>query len=111
MGWFARLALDEPDAIQLLTPCDEGEELRGLFDPTPANPGLALVLEKERQLAGFGDQASLSRLRAHLNRGESINFHELTIEAIPADAPTVETASGQGWIITRPTYRFLIFER
>jgi protein-L-isoaspartate(D-aspartate) O-methyltransferase len=112
MGWFARLALDEPDAIQLLTPGDrDEEELRGLFDPTPANPGLALVLEKERQLAGFGDQASLSRLRAHLNRRQSIVFHELTIEAIPADAPTVETASGQGWIITRPTYRFLIFER
>jgi protein-L-isoaspartate(D-aspartate) O-methyltransferase len=111
MGWFARLALDEPDALQLLTPGDENEELRGLFDPTPTNPGLALVLEKERQLAGFGDQASLSRLRAHLNRGESINFHELTIEAIPSDAPTVETASGQGWVIARPTYRFLIFER
>jgi protein-L-isoaspartate(D-aspartate) O-methyltransferase len=111
MGWFARLALDEPDALQLLTPGDENEELRGLFDPTPTNPGLALVLEKEQQLAGFGDQASLSRLRAHLNRGESINFHELTIEAIPSDAPTVETASGRGWVIAPPTYRFLIFER
>jgi protein-L-isoaspartate(D-aspartate) O-methyltransferase len=111
MGWFARLALDEPDAIQLLTPGDEDEELRGLFDPTPTNPGLALVLERERQLAGFGDQASLSRLRAHLIRGESIVFHELTIEAIPSDAPTAETAPGQGWVIARPAYRFLIFER
>jgi protein-L-isoaspartate(D-aspartate) O-methyltransferase len=112
MGWFARLALDETDAIQLLVPGDgDGEELRGLFDPTPTNPGLALVLPSEGQLAGFGDQASLSRLRAHLNRRTSINFHQLTIEAIPADAPTAETAPSQGWVITRPAYRFLLSER
>jgi hypothetical protein len=111
MGWFARLALDEADAIQLLAPGDEDEELRGLFDPSPTNPGLALVLEEERQLAGFGNPASLSRLRAHLIRGESIMFHEVTIEAIPSGAPTLKTASGRGWVIARPTYRFLVFER
>jgi SAM-dependent methyltransferase len=66
LGWFARLALDEPDAIHLLAPGDgDEEERRGLFDPTPTNPGLALVLQNEGRLAGFGDQASLSRLRAH----------------------------------------------
>jgi protein-L-isoaspartate(D-aspartate) O-methyltransferase len=112
MGWFARLALDEPDAIQLLVPGDgDEEELRGLFDPTPTNPGLALVLEKEGRLAGFGDQALLSRLRAHLHRRESIVFHELTIEAIPSDAPTAEPALGHEWVLTRPAYRFFISER
>ena len=112
MGWFARLALDEPDAIQLLASGDgDEEELRGLFNPTPTNPGLALVLPSEGQLVGFGDQASLSRLRAHLSRRQSINFHELIIEAIPADAPTAETAPSHGWVITRPAYQFLISER
>jgi protein-L-isoaspartate(D-aspartate) O-methyltransferase len=112
MGWFARLALDEPVAIQLLVPGDgDEEELRGLFDPTPTNPGLALVLEKEGRLAGFGDQALLSRLRAHLHRRESIVFHELTIEAIPSDAPTAEPALGHEWVLTRPAYRFFISER
>jgi protein-L-isoaspartate(D-aspartate) O-methyltransferase len=111
MGWFARLALDEPEAIQLLAPGDgDEEELRGLFDSTPTSIGLALVLPSERQLAGFGDQASLSRLRAHLTRRKSINFHELTIEAIPADTPTAATAPSHGWVITRPAYRFLVFE-
>jgi protein-L-isoaspartate(D-aspartate) O-methyltransferase len=112
MGWFARLALDEPDAIQLLAPGDgDEEELRGLFDPTPTNPGLALVLQDEGQLAGFGDQASLSRLRAHLHRRESIVFPELTIEAIPTDTSTTETAPDYRWVLTRPAYRFLISER
>jgi protein-L-isoaspartate(D-aspartate) O-methyltransferase len=112
MGWFARLALDDSGAIQLLAPGDgDEEELRGLFDPTPTDPGLALVVQNEGQLAGFGNQASLSRLRAHLIGGESIVFHELTIEAIPSAAPAAETAPSQGWVITRPAYRFLVFER
>jgi protein-L-isoaspartate(D-aspartate) O-methyltransferase len=109
MGWFARLALDEPGAIQLLAPGDEDEEeLRGLFDPTPTNPGLALVLPREGQLAGFGKPASLSRLRAHLIGGESIVFHELTIEAIPTAAAMAETDLDHRWVLTRPAYRFLI---
>jgi protein-L-isoaspartate(D-aspartate) O-methyltransferase len=112
MGWFARLALDEPGAIQLLAPGDEDqEELRGLFDPTPTNAGLALVLPSEGQLAAYGNQAAMARLQAHLIRGESIVFHELIIEAIPTDAPTPGTASGHGWVITRPAYRFLVSER
>jgi protein-L-isoaspartate(D-aspartate) O-methyltransferase len=112
MGWFARLALNEPSAIQLLVPGDEDEEeLRGLFDATPTNPGLALVLQQEGQLAAYGNQAALSRLRVHLVRGESIVFHELTIEAIPTDAATAETAPGHGWVLTRPAYRFLMTER
>jgi protein-L-isoaspartate(D-aspartate) O-methyltransferase len=112
MGWFARLALDERGAIQLLAPGDgDQEELRGLFHPTPTNPGLALVLQRERQLAAYGNQAALSRLRAHLTRRESIVFQELTIEAIPTDAPTAEAAPGHGWVLTRPSYRFLVTKR
>jgi protein-L-isoaspartate(D-aspartate) O-methyltransferase len=112
MGWFARLALDDSGAIQLLAPGDgDEEELRGLFDPTPTDPGLALVDQHEGQLAGFGNQASLSRLRAHLIGGESIVFHELTIEATPSAAPAAETATSQGWVIARPAYRFLVVER
>jgi protein-L-isoaspartate(D-aspartate) O-methyltransferase len=112
MGWFARLALDEPGAIQLLVPGDGNEEeLRGLFDPSPTDPGVALVLQQDGQLAAYGNQAALSRLRAHLIRGESIVFQELTIEAIPTDAATAEPAPGHGWVLTRPAYRFLISER
>jgi protein-L-isoaspartate(D-aspartate) O-methyltransferase len=112
MGWFARLALDDSGAIQLLAPGDgDEEELRGLFDPTPTDPGLALVDQHEGQLAGFGNQASLSRLRAHLIGGESIVFHELTIEATPSAALAAETATSQGWVIARPAYRFLVVER
>jgi protein-L-isoaspartate(D-aspartate) O-methyltransferase len=112
MGWFARLALDEPDAIQLLVPGDgDQEELRGLFDPTPTNPGLALVLQQQGQLAAYGNRAALSRLRAHLVRGESIVFHELTIEAIPTDAAAAEPAPDHEWVLTRPAYRFFVTER
>jgi protein-L-isoaspartate(D-aspartate) O-methyltransferase len=112
MGWFARLALNEPGAIQLLAPGDGNEEeLRGLFGPSPTDPGLALVLQQQGQLATYGNQATLSRLRTHLLHGESIVFQELTIEAIPTGTSTAEPAAGHGWVLTRPAYRFLVTER
>jgi SAM-dependent methyltransferase len=99
-------ALDGPGAIQLLAPGDEDEEeLRGLFDPTPTDPGLALVLQREGQLAAYGSQAALSRLRAHLIGGGSIVFQELAIEAIPTAAATAAPAPGHGAFLGGPAVR------
>jgi hypothetical protein len=108
MGWFARLALDEPDAIQLFDP--EQDKLRlGLFDPSAANPGLALVLEGGRQLAGFGNSASMARLRDHLTHSTPLDFHALRIEAIPADIAAPRRAPDDTtWALIRPTHHFWI---
>jgi protein-L-isoaspartate(D-aspartate) O-methyltransferase len=108
MGWFARLALDQPGAIQLFDP--EQDELRlGLFDPSAANPGLALVLEGRRQLAGFGNSASIARLRDHLTHSTPLDFHALRIEAVPADIAAHRRAPDDTtWTLICPTHHFWI---
>jgi protein-L-isoaspartate(D-aspartate) O-methyltransferase len=112
VGWFARLALDEPGAIQLLAPGDgDEEERRGLFDPAPAGKGagLGLMGERDGQLATFGNPAPLVRLRAHLTDRAPLDFHALDIEAVPADAAGAETTpSDVRWVLSRPAHRFLI---
>lgn len=111
MGWFARLALDEPGGIQLFDP-EQDEVLLGLFDPTAASPGLALVLERDQQLAAFGNHAPMARLRAHMTRSTPLDFHALDIEAIPADVAEAEMAPDDTrWVLTRPAHRFWIRER
>jgi protein-L-isoaspartate(D-aspartate) O-methyltransferase len=111
MGWFARLALDEPGAIQLFDP-EQDEVLLGLFDPTTASPGLALVVERDEQLAAFGNHAAVARLQAYLARSSSLDFHALDIEAIPADVAEAEMAPDDvRWVLTRPAHRFRIRER
>jgi Protein-L-isoaspartate(D-aspartate) O-methyltransferase (PCMT) len=108
MGWFARLALDEPGAIQLFDP--EQDRLRlGLFDPSAANPGLALVLDGGERLAGFGNGASMARLRDHLTHSTPLDFRALRIEAVPAGIAALRRAPDDTtWVLIRPTHEFWI---
>jgi protein-L-isoaspartate(D-aspartate) O-methyltransferase len=111
MGWFARLALDQPGAIQLFDP-EQDEVLLGLFDPTTASPGLALIVERDEQLAAFGNHAPMARLQAYLARSFSLDFHALDIEAIPADVAEAEMVPEDvRWVLTRPAHRFRIRAR
>jgi protein-L-isoaspartate(D-aspartate) O-methyltransferase len=112
MGWFARMALDEPDAIQLFDPEQETVRL-GLFDPTStASPGLALVMEGRKQLLGFGGNAPIARLRDHLTHSTPLDFHALSIDAVPASiAPAQTVPDDTGWVLIRPTHHFWIGER
>jgi protein-L-isoaspartate(D-aspartate) O-methyltransferase len=108
MGWFARLALDQPGAIQLLDQ-ERDEVLLGLFDPTPDQPGLALVLTREGQLAAFGDHTPLARLHNHLTSSTPLDFQALAIEAIPTHtAKAATTPDDVRCVLTRPAHRFLI---
>jgi protein-L-isoaspartate(D-aspartate) O-methyltransferase len=110
-GWFARLVLQEPGAIQLLPFADGQPELEevnsGLLDP--AAGGLALVLEQARQLVGFGDPAPLAALRTHLAASRPLDLRSLEIYAIPADLPD-EASPEVDWVVARPAYRFWIRE-
>jgi protein-L-isoaspartate(D-aspartate) O-methyltransferase len=110
-GWFARLALAEPGAVQLLPFERQGGELAemgsGLLDPAAA--GLAVVLERAGQLVGFGDPAPLQRLRAHLAHSQPLDLRTLEIEAVPAELPDPAPA-GVGWVVARPAHRFWIRE-
>jgi protein-L-isoaspartate(D-aspartate) O-methyltransferase len=107
MGWFGRLALEQPDPIQLLDQ-ERDEVLLGLFDPTLGRAGLALLRRRDGQLVGFGDQSVLARLRGHLTRGASLDFRALAIEAIPADTLQKATPGDAQWVLSRPAHRFLI---
>jgi protein-L-isoaspartate(D-aspartate) O-methyltransferase len=111
MGWFARMALDETDAIQLFDP--EQDSLRlGLFNPTTAGPGLALVVDGGRRLAGFGDHAPLARLRGHLTHRAPLDFHALSIEAIPVGIAAAQTVPDDTtWVLMRPAHHFWIRDR
>jgi protein-L-isoaspartate(D-aspartate) O-methyltransferase len=110
-GWFARLALAEPGAIQLLPFERQGGELAemgsGLLDP--AAPGLAVALERAGQLVGFGDPAPLQRLRTQLAHSQPLDLRTLEIEAVPAQLPDPAPA-GVGWVVARPAHRFWIRE-
>jgi protein-L-isoaspartate(D-aspartate) O-methyltransferase len=110
-GWFARLALATPGAIQLL-PFDGGElELEevtsGLLDP--AAGGLAVLLEQARQLIGFGDPAPLAALRMHLTNSRSLDLRTLEIRAVPAALPD-EAPPEVGWVVARQAHLFWIRE-
>ncbi len=109
MGWFARLALDQPDPVQLLDQ-QRDEPLLGLFDATPGRAGLALARRRDGQLVGFGDPSVLARLRAHLTRGTTLDFRALAIEAMPVDTAKAETTTPADvrCVLTRPAHRFLI---
>jgi protein-L-isoaspartate(D-aspartate) O-methyltransferase len=110
-GWFARLALATPDAIQLL-PFGGGQlELEevssGLLDP--AAGGLALVLEQAHQLIGFGDPAPLAALRTHLATSRPLDLRLLKIQVVPADLPD-EAPPEVDWVVARQAHRFWIRE-
>lgn len=109
-GWFARLVLQEPGAIQLL-PFADGLELEevnsGLLDSVAG--GLALVLEQARQLVGYGDPAPLAALRAYLAASRPLDLRSLEIQAVPADHPD-EAPPEVDWVVARPAYRFWIRE-
>jgi protein-L-isoaspartate(D-aspartate) O-methyltransferase len=111
MGWFARMALDEPDAIQLFDPEQDRVRL-GLFDPTTASPGLALVMEGRKQLGGFGDDAPMARLRDRLAHSTLLDFHALSINAVPARIAAAQTLPDDtAWVLIRPAHHFWIGER
>jgi protein-L-isoaspartate(D-aspartate) O-methyltransferase len=110
-GWFARLALTAPGAIQLLPAEDERWELEevsgGLLDP--AADGLALVLEQARQLIGFGDPAPLAALRRHLATSRPLDLRSLEIQVVPAELPDAAPPEVD-WVIARQEHRFWIRE-
>jgi protein-L-isoaspartate(D-aspartate) O-methyltransferase len=110
-GWFARLALAAPGAMQLLPAEGERWELEevsgGLLDP--AAGGLALVLEQARQLIGFGDPAPLAALRRHLATSRPLDLRLLEIQAVPAALPD-EAPPEVDWVIARQAHRFWIRE-
>jgi protein-L-isoaspartate(D-aspartate) O-methyltransferase len=107
MGWFARLALEQPDPIQLLDQ-ERDESLLGLFDPTPDRAGLALLRRRDGQLSGYGDRSVMARLRGHLTRRASLDFRALAIEVVPADTAQTATSTDVRWVLSRPAHRFLI---
>jgi len=110
-GWFARLALAAPGAIQLLPAEGQRWELEevsgGLLDP--AADGLALVLEQAGQLIGFGDPAPLVALRRHLATSRPLDLRSLEIQAVPAGLCD-EAPPEVDWVIARQEHRFWIRE-
>jgi protein-L-isoaspartate(D-aspartate) O-methyltransferase len=110
-GWFARLALAAPGAIQLLAAEGERWELEevsgGLLDP--AAGGLALVLEQAGQLIGFGDPAPLVALWRHLATSRPLDLRSLEVQAVPAEFPDAAPPEVD-WVIARQEHRFWIRE-
>jgi protein-L-isoaspartate(D-aspartate) O-methyltransferase len=103
-GWFERLALDEPNAIQMWT-MDAGRprERRGLL--LTEHESLALLEGSE--LLSFGSAAASNELEASMRRLRGLEVSALFVEAFPPDHP----ASPHNWLFQRPNFSYWVRER
>jgi protein-L-isoaspartate(D-aspartate) O-methyltransferase len=100
IGWTARLALDEPDAIALSGRKTWWHFAGGLFSPERDS----LAVYDAGQIVAFGDGFCAGRLRARLLELAPLDVRALRIEAVPHPAPTPET----GWMLARPDVDLLV---
>jgi protein-L-isoaspartate(D-aspartate) O-methyltransferase len=94
VGWTARLALDEPDAIALSGRKTWWHFAGGLFSPERDS----LAVYDAGQVVAFGDGFCADRLRARLPELAPLDVRSLRIEAVPHPARAAET----GWVLARP---------
>jgi len=102
-GWTIRLALDEPDAIELTSRTGRRHHAMGVFSET--DPSVA-VFEAGRIVA-FGAPAGAERLRAALTGMRPLRIEDLDIRAVPHPA----RATGDAWVLERPHLDIVVRER
>jgi protein-L-isoaspartate(D-aspartate) O-methyltransferase len=102
-GWTTRLALDEPDAIELTSRTGRRHHAMGVFSAT--DPSVA-VFEAGRIVA-FGAPAGAERLRAALAGMRPLRLEDLDIRAVPHPA----SAPVDGWVLERPHLDVVVRER
>jgi len=101
-GWTIRLALDEPDAVELTSRTSRRYHAMGVFSPT--DPSFA-VFEAGRIIA-FGAPAGAERLRAALASMRPLRVEELDIRAVPHPASALRDA----WLLERPHLDLVVRE-
>jgi protein-L-isoaspartate(D-aspartate) O-methyltransferase len=98
--WFARLAMEEPGAIQLVALADWRHRAWGVFDPD----ALSLAVTDGQSLVSYGGDQARRRLLAFLDGCRPLELRELAIEAIPIDEPV----PSQAVVLERRHHRFII---
>jgi len=101
-GWTFRLALDEPDAIELTSRTGRRHHAMGVF--SARDPSVA-VFEAGRVVA-FGAPAGADRLRAALTGMRPLRIEDLDIRAVPHPA----RATGDAWLLERPHLDLVVRE-
>jgi protein-L-isoaspartate(D-aspartate) O-methyltransferase len=102
-GWTIRLALDEPDAIELTSRTGRRHHAMGVFSVTDQS---VAVFEAGRIVA-FGAPAGAERLRAALTGMRPLRIEDLDIRAVPHPA----RATGDAWLLERPHLDLVVRER
>jgi protein-L-isoaspartate(D-aspartate) O-methyltransferase len=102
-GWTLRLALDEPDVIELTSRTGRRHHAMGVFCPN--DPSVA-VFEAGRIVA-FGAPAGAERLRAALAGLRPLRIDDLDIRAVPHPARAADDA----WLLERPHLDLVVREQ
>ncbi len=99
-GWFARLAISDPDAVALSHLADPSRYMIGVFDAT--EPSLALVNHDE--LVVWNDNGSAANRLTSVLTGEPLDLTQITIEVAPLDT----TAASGAIVIPRRDHQLTI---
>lgn len=101
--WFARLALEEPMAVQLVAHTDWQRRIWGVSDPD--DPSLAVI--DGEFLVSRGGAAAAARLRRFLDRCQPLDLARLSIEAIPSAEPAPFGTA----VLARRDHSFVVRDR
>ena len=102
-GWTLRLALDEPDAIELTSRTGRRHHAMGVFSST--DPSVAVF--EAGWIVAFGAPAGAERLRAALARMRPLRIEDLDIRVVPHPARATDDA----WLLERPHLDVVVRER
>jgi protein-L-isoaspartate(D-aspartate) O-methyltransferase len=103
VGWTARLALSEPDPIELMNRRGPRQHAFGLFAPEHRS----LAVFEAGRIVAFGAPECAQRLQARLPVLAPLRIEQLDIHAErhPAAAP------GGAWLLERPHFDLLVRDR
>jgi protein-L-isoaspartate(D-aspartate) O-methyltransferase len=103
VGWTARLALSEPDPIELAGRTGPRAHAFGLFAPELAS----LAVYEAGRVVAFGSPACAERLQARLPELAPLRVEDLDIRAVRHPAPPAPGA----WVLPRPSFDLIVRER
>jgi protein-L-isoaspartate(D-aspartate) O-methyltransferase len=103
VGWTTRLALSEPDTIELLNRAGPRRHAFGLFAPERHS----LALFEAGRIVAFGEPECAERLRTRLSTLAPLRMEELDIRAVRHPAPLADDA----WVLVRPHFDLVVRER
>jgi protein-L-isoaspartate(D-aspartate) O-methyltransferase len=103
VGWTARLALSEPDPIELVNRSGARHHAFGLFAPERRS----LAVFEAGRIVAFGAPDCARRLHARLPALAPLRIEQLDIRAEPHPA----AAANDAWLLERPHFDLVVRDR